>query len=60
MPGRFNPAEEKPTFQILCPSAGGVLRGEEGDVFVPVTPVRHFNKPRSAHYVLQPIDKARP
>lgn len=37
-----------------------MLRGEEGDVFVPVTPVRHFNKPRSAHYVLQPIDKARP
>jgi len=58
MPGRFNPAKEKPKVQLLCPSAGGVLRSEEGGVYVPVTPVRHFNKPRSAHHVLQPIDKA--
>jgi hypothetical protein len=57
MPGRFNPAKEKPMVHLLCPSAGGVLRSEEGGVYVPVTPVRHFNKPRSAHHVLQPIDK---
>lgn len=59
MPGRFNPAKKEPQVQFLCPSAGGVLRTAAGDAFVPVTPVRHYSKPRSTHHVLQPIDKAR-
>lgn len=59
MPGRFNPAKKEPKVQFLCPSAGGVLRTAAGDAFVSVTLVRHYSKPRSAHHVLQPIDKAR-
>ena len=58
MTGRFKPAKGKPKVQCLCPSAGGVLRSEEGGVYVPVTPVRHFTKPRCARHILQPIDKA--
>lgn len=59
MPGQYNPATEKPKVQFLQPSTGGVLRSEDGGVYAPVTPVRHFCKPRSAPHVLQPIDKAR-
>lgn len=59
MPGQYNPAKQKPKVQFLQPSTGGVLRSEDGGVYAPVTPVRHFRKPRSAPHVLQPIDKAR-
>lgn len=59
MPGKYNPAKEKPKVQLLRPAAGGVLRSEEGGVYAPVTPVRHFSKPRAVPHVLQPIDKAR-
>lgn len=59
MSGRFNPAKEKSKVQILCPSSGGVLRSQEGRLYVPATPVRHFSKPRSVPHVLQLIDKAR-
>jgi hypothetical protein len=59
MPGEYNPAKEKPKVQLLRPAAGGVLRSEEGGVYAPVTPVRHFSKPRAVPHVLQPIDKAR-
>lgn len=57
MPGRFNPAKEKQKVQVLCPSSGGVLRSEGGGAYQPVTPVRHFEKPRSARQLLQPVDR---
>jgi hypothetical protein len=59
MPGRFISVKEKPKVQFLRPSSGGVLRSQEGGEYVPVTPRRHFSKPRSEPHILQPIDKAR-